>query len=61
MHRILELVEYGLTPAEAVDYYAVEEVGMSQSEWARRKGKEQPGVSENVSKARAKLDEQCRF
>ena len=58
MHRILELVaDYGLSPAEAVDYYATEEVGMSQSEWARRKGKTQSGVSENVSKARAKLVE----
>jgi hypothetical protein len=56
--RILELVaDNGLSSAEAVDYYATEELGMNQSEWARRKEKLQQGVSKNVRKARAKLGE----
>ena len=58
-NKILGLVaDNGLSSAEAVDYYATEELGMSQSEWARRKGKLQQGVSKNVRKAQTKLDEQ---
>ena len=56
--RILELVaDNGLSSAEAVDYYATEDLPITQSEWASRKGKLQQGVSKNVRKARAKLDE----
>ena len=56
MAAILELVERGLSPAEAVDYQAVTENGMTQTEWADRRGVAQGTVSENVSKAKAKLD-----
>lgn len=48
------LFEAGLSPAEAVDYLAVEEFGQSQTRWARVRGKSQPAISENVKKARMK-------
>lgn len=55
MTEVLDLVERGLTPAEAVDYHAVVEEGLSQTEWGQRRGIAQSSVSENVSKARRKL------
>lgn len=47
----------GLARYEAIDYYAVEIEGLTQTEWADRRGAAQQSVSENVSKAREKLDE----
>lgn len=41
---------------EAIDYYAVEDEGLTQTEWAKRRGASQQAVSENVAKAREKLD-----
>lgn len=51
--RVEELVrDHGCSKAVAVDYVAVEERGMSQSEWARRvDGLGQPNVSESIDKA----------
>jgi len=54
---VIELVENGLSPAEAVDYHAVVEKGMTQTAWAEKRGIGQGSVSENVSKARKKLNE----
>lgn len=51
------LLDRGLSPAEAVDYYMVERRGLSQSAWARRRDIGQQSVSENVNKAKAKLGE----
>lgn len=51
------LFKQGLERAEAIDYHMVEIEGLSQTEWADRKERGQPSVSENVSKAREKLDE----
>jgi len=50
------LFKQGLERAEAIDYHIVEHEGLSQSEWGRRTNRGQPSVSENISKARAKLD-----
>lgn len=51
------LVAQGLSPAEALDWFATEERSWSQSEWGEWRGKSQQAVSENVAKARDKLDE----
>lgn len=51
-----DLFKQGLERAEAIDYYVVEEKGLSQSEWGRRTDRLQSSVSENVSKAKGKLD-----
>lgn len=55
MSDVLKLLEDGLSPAEAVDYYAVIVEGMTQTEWARKRGIAQGSVSENISKAQEKL------
>jgi predicted DNA-binding protein (UPF0251 family) len=57
-NRILELVEStALSPAEAVDYHAVVDLGLTQAEWAKRRGISQQAVSKNLSAARPKLEE----
>lgn len=53
---LVALIQRGCSCPEAVDYYAVEHRGLSQSGWADERGVSQPTVSENVAKARAKLD-----
>ena len=47
--------ERGASPAEAVDYLAVEKFGRSQSEWARVRDRRRPTITENVSKAKRKM------
>lgn len=54
------LFDRGLSPAEALDYYAVEVRGVNQDEWADvrssdEKSVSQQAVSKNVRKARRKL------
>lgn len=51
-----DLFKQGLERAEAIDYHIVEDEGLSQSEWARKTERGQPSVSENISKAKAKLE-----
>lgn len=51
-YEIRALTEAGCTPPEALDYYMVERVGLSQSAWADERGIEQPSVSGNVSDAK---------
>ena len=48
--------EKGLSPAEAIDYLAVEKCGRSQTEWAKVRGRQQPTVAENVSKAKQRIE-----
>lgn len=45
--------ECGLSGGVALDYYMTEWRGYSQASWARRAGKDQGTVSQNVSKARS--------
>jgi predicted RNA-binding Zn-ribbon protein involved in translation (DUF1610 family) len=52
-----DLFKQGLERAEAIDYHMVEVEGLSQTEWAEKTERRQPSVSENVSKAREKLEE----
>lgn len=53
---LLEYVEYGLTPAEAVDYYATEIEGFTQEEWAAlRRLEGHQSVGRNVRVAREKI------
>lgn len=54
---IVGLIESGCSPAEAIDYHAVEQRGLTQTEWADHRGVDQSTVSENVAKAREKLGE----
>lgn len=53
--NVTELIEQGLTPAEAVDWIAVVLKGITQTRWADKRGRDQSTISENVSKAGAKL------
>lgn len=56
--KILEYVEYdSLSPAEAVDYFVVEDNGWKQTDWASRRGVSQQAVSKNVDAARQHLGE----
>jgi predicted RNA-binding Zn-ribbon protein involved in translation (DUF1610 family) len=52
-----DLFKQGLERAEAIDYHMVKVEGLSQTEWAEKTDRRQPSVSENVSKAREKLEE----
>lgn len=55
--RVEELIsDEDLTPVQAVDYVAVEERGLSQVEWASRRGTSQGNVSDRVSEASVVLD-----
>lgn len=49
------LLNRGLSPAEAVDWLAIEEMGLTQTEWSNFRDVSQQNVSGNVSKAREKL------
>jgi len=49
------LIEAGASPAEAMDYYMVEIVGMTQTAWAKERGVDQSTVSGNVSQAKEKF------
>jgi hypothetical protein len=50
------VVQFEMTPAEAVDYHAVEIDGHTQSEWAERRGLDgHQSVGRNVRNARKKL------
>lgn len=56
--QLLELIQNGgLTPAEAIDYVVCEMDDWPQTAWADSRGVDQSTVSENVGKARAKLDD----
>lgn len=51
-----DLFKQGLERAEAIDYHMAEVEGLSQTEWAEQTERQQPSVSENVSKAKDKLE-----
>jgi len=52
-----DLRKRGLDRMEAIDYHLVKQEGINQSEWAEMTDRAQPTVSENVSKARDKLND----
>lgn len=54
-YRITALTEAGCSPAEAVDYLMCDIHGLTQTEWAAVRGKDQSSVSENVNSARRTL------
>lgn len=50
------VADYNMTPAEAIDYYAVETVGFTQLNWAAKRGLSgHQSVNQNVQQARKKL------
>lgn len=49
------LIGEGLSPAEALDYWIVEIMNESQSEWAEERGKTRQAISKNVQSAKSKL------
>lgn len=55
--RVEELVQRGLSSAEAVDYLATVEGNHSQTAWSDKRGRSQQAVSNNVQSAKAKLGE----
>ena len=56
--RIIQLFREGLTPAEAVDYWAITYGGFSQSEWGDVRNVERQAVNKNVNQAKRKIDTQ---
>jgi hypothetical protein len=52
---IRSLVARGCSPAEALDYFLVEECGLPQVQVATERGRSHQTVSKNVNQARAKL------
>ena len=55
-YHIQALIQAGCSPAEAIDWFYVERVGMSQTEWAAQRDCDQSTVSGNVRQARWTLD-----
>lgn len=55
---LVGLVERGCSPAEALDYYLVDLGPYTQTEWAEVRGVAQGTVSENISKARKKMEDE---
>jgi hypothetical protein len=51
------LIGRGCSPAEAVDYHAVENRGETVIEWAKTRGISHQAVSKNVRHAREQLQE----
>lgn len=54
--ELTRLIRAGLSPAEALDFYMVEEGPHTQTSWAKLRGIGQGVVSENISKAKKELD-----
>lgn len=50
LERLAELIEQ-TTAARGVDVYAVEECGLSATEWAEMTGRDRSTVSRNVRRA----------
>ena len=51
------LVRRGCSAAEALDYYMAELGPYTQTDWAEERGISQQSVSENIAKAREKMDD----
>jgi hypothetical protein len=49
------LIEHGLSPAEALDYWMTEIQDVSEERWGVRRGRTQQVIDENVRTAREKL------
>lgn len=56
-YQIQALTQAGCSPAEALDWFYVEIVGMSQTEWAAERDCDQSTVSGNIRKASRTLKE----
>lgn len=54
--QIRRWVNQGLSAATALDFYMVSREGWSQSKWAKQRGVSQQAVSDNVGKAKEKLE-----
>ncbi len=51
LERLAELIEE-TTAARGVDFYAVEECGLSAAEWAEMTGRDRSTVSRNLRRAK---------
>lgn len=49
------LLEHGLSPAEALDYWMTEIQGVTENRWGTRRGRTKQVIDENVQRAREKL------
>jgi len=54
--ELVELIIAGLSPAEAVDYWATEGRNYTQAEWAEIRSTSRQNVNKNVAKAEEKLE-----
>ena len=53
--ELVRLVEAGLSPAEALDYWMLEAQGMTATDWAETRGVSHQAVSKNATNAREEL------
>lgn len=54
---LIGLLNSGLSPAEAIDYWGTMILGHTQEEWSDKRGVSQGSVGENASKAHSALEE----
>lgn len=50
------LIQNGISPAKAIDYWMCEIIGESQKDWAINRGVSRSTVNENVAEAREKIE-----
>lgn len=48
--------DYEMTPAEAMDWVAIHELGYTQTEWARSRGAMPQSVHNNLRRAESKAE-----
>lgn len=58
LDRLAELIEE-TTAARGVDFYAVNEGGLSATEWAEMTGRDRSTVSRNLRRANRELEPYC--
>lgn len=56
--HLMRLVSYDMTPAEALDYYVVEDREWDKEEWIARRGVGREAINKNLRSARDKLDQE---
>jgi hypothetical protein len=54
--NIIECLSNGLSPAELLDHISTSEIGFGQSEWATYRNVSRQSVSQNIKKAKNKLN-----
>lgn len=55
--HLMRLVSYDMTPAEALDYYVIEDLDWKKEEWIGYRGVGREAINKNLRSARDKLDQ----